>query len=97
MEKMPGGFGTLLQALDLYLSSPTEVTLVGDAPEEWLEQLGRRFEPNLVLTRIDHPREEAPIWAGKTLKDDQPTAYVCRNFACSPPATTWNDLETHLK
>lgn len=97
MEKMPGGFGTLLQALDLYLSSPTEVTLVGDVPEEWLERLGRRFEPNLVLTRIAEPREDAPIWAGKTLKDDKPTAYICRNFACSPPATTWADLETHLK
>jgi uncharacterized protein len=96
LEKMPGGYATLLQALDLYLSSPTEVTLVGDVPEEWLERLGRLFLPNLVLTRIGAPREDRPIWAGKSLKDGQPTAYVCRNFACSPPVTSWAELEALL-
>jgi len=96
MERMPGGMGSLLQALDLYLSSPTEVTLIGDAPEEWLEHLGARFEPNLVLSRIDQPREDAPIWAGKVQSGGAPTAYVCRNFACSPPATSWPELAQHL-
>lgn len=96
MERIPGGTGSLLQALDLYLSSPAEVTLVGPAPEEWLERLGRQYEPNLVLTRIDQPRADAPIWAGKDLVGGQPAAYVCRNFACSPPATTWEALEKHL-
>jgi len=97
MERIPGGMGTLLQALDLYLSSPTEVTLVGDAPEAWLERLGRRYEPNLILTRIDHPRDDAPIWAGKAQIGGQPTAYLCRNFACSPPATDWSELEQHWR
>ena len=96
LEKHPGGMGTLLQALDLYLSSPTEVTLVGDAPEAWLERLGRRYEPNLVLTRIGQPREDGPIWAGKAMLESRPTIYVCRNFACSPPATDWEAAEQHL-
>ncbi|MFO7273845.1 MAG: thioredoxin domain-containing protein [Bacillota bacterium] len=96
MSRAPGGTATLLQALDLYFSGPTEVTLVGDPPEEWLEALGRRYEPNLVLTRIPAPRDDAPIWAGKAAVDGAPTAYVCRNFACSPPATTWDELAHHL-
>jgi uncharacterized protein YyaL (SSP411 family) len=96
MEQMPGGMASLLQALDLYLSSPTEVTLVGDAPEEWLERLGRLYLPDLVLTQIAEPREDAPIWAGKAVKDGAPTLYVCRNFACSPPATTWEEALPHL-
>ncbi len=96
MERYPGGMASLLQALDLYLSSPTEVTLVGEAPEEWLERLGRRYEPNLVLTRIDQPRDGAPIWAGKVPKEGKPTLYVCRNFACSPPATEWDEAERYL-
>jgi uncharacterized protein YyaL (SSP411 family) len=97
MEQMPGGTSTLMQALDLYLSSPTEVTLVGDAPEEWLERLGREYLPNLALTRIGEARNGAPIWEGKTPKGDQPTMYICRNFACSPPATTWEEAAQHLK
>ncbi|HWI53435.1 MAG TPA: thioredoxin domain-containing protein [Symbiobacteriaceae bacterium] len=97
MEQMPGGMATLLQALDLYLSSPTEVTLVGKVPDEWLVQLGRIYEPNLILTCTDHPRDDAPIWAGKEARGDAPTAYVCRNFACSPPATAWADVQQHLQ
>lgn len=95
MARAPGGMATLLQALDLYLSSPTEVTLVGDAPEVWLAELGRRYEPNLVLTCIPGPRDDAPIWAGKSAANG-PTAYVCRNFTCSPPATAWDELAHHL-
>lgn len=96
MERYPSGVGTLLQALDLYLSSPTEVTLVGDAPEEWLANLGRKYLPHLVLTRIEQPREGAPIWAGKQTVEGKPALYVCRNFACSPPSTTWAEAEPHL-
>ncbi|MFB5084391.1 thioredoxin domain-containing protein [Symbiobacterium thermophilum] len=95
MARVPGATATLLQALDLYLDGPTEVTLVGDPPEAWLEALGRRYEPNLVLTRIEAPRDDAPIWAGKAAGTG-PVAYVCRNFACSPPATTWEELAQHL-
>lgn len=95
MARAPGATASLLQALDLYLSSPTEVTLVGEAPESWLAALGRRYEPNLVLTCIDGPRDDAPIWAGKAAVNGA-TAYVCRNFACSPPAVTWQELEKHL-
>ena len=97
MEKMPGGYASLLSALDFYLSGPTEVTLVGDPPAEWLTGLGRHFDPNLVLTRTGGSRPEVPIWAGKELKDGHPTLYVCRNFACSPPATSWEEAEQYLK
>jgi uncharacterized protein YyaL (SSP411 family) len=92
MRRFPGGMATLLAALDLYLSSPTEVTLVGEAPEAWLAELGRRYLPNLVLTQIGAPREERPIWAGKKQVEGKPTAYVCRNFACSAPVTSWAEL-----
>ncbi|HEY3367745.1 MAG TPA: thioredoxin domain-containing protein [Symbiobacteriaceae bacterium] len=96
MERFPSAMGSLLGALDLYLSSPTEVTLVGDVPEDWLQRLGRQYLPNLVLTRIDGPRPEAPIWSGKEPVAERPTAYICRDFACSPPVTDWSEAEQHL-
>lgn len=97
MRQYPGGMATLLAALDLYLSSPTEVTLVGGAPGEWLMELGQFYLPNLVLTALPSPRAKRPIWAGKSAIDGGPTGYVCRNFACSAPATTWEDLAQHLR
>jgi uncharacterized protein YyaL (SSP411 family) len=96
LRQYPGGMASLLAALDLYLSAPTEVTLVGGAPEAWLAELGRLYLPNLVLTSIDGPRAEAPIWAGKAAMAAQPTAYVCRHFACSAPVTAWPDLHALL-
>jgi len=78
MAKMPSGMGSMLQALDLYHSGPTEVTLIGDTREEWLEQLGRHYLPNLVLAR------RAPLQGA-------PSLTVCRNFACSAPVTSWDD------
>lgn len=27
---------------------------------------------------------------------EKPAAYLCRNFTCSPPATTWAELARHL-
>jgi uncharacterized protein YyaL (SSP411 family) len=97
MERMPSGMGSMLQALDLYLSSPTEVTFVGNPPEEWLAQLGRIYLPNLVLTQTLAPLAGRPIWADKSTTNGQPTVYVCKNFACSPPATTWPDAESYLR
>jgi hypothetical protein len=97
LAQYPGGMATLLAALDLYLSSPTEVTLVGGAPAEWLAELGKRYLPNLVLTAIDGPRADAPIWEGKAPVAGRPTGYVCRNFACSAPATSWDELKAHLE
>ncbi|MFO7171438.1 MAG: thioredoxin domain-containing protein [Bacillota bacterium] len=123
MERYPGGMASLLSALDFYLQGALEVTIVApaDDPEaaQWLRQLGRRYLPNLVLTRITPDRvpgpggdpvpaqKEAaapppalppapPIWAGKAAADGRATAYVCRNFACSPPATTWEAIAAHL-
>lgn len=96
LRQYPGGMATLLAALDLYLASPTEVTFVGRAPEEWLAALGKRYVPNLVMTQIEGPRVDGPIWEGKTAVDGKLTVYVCRNFACSPPATSWAAVEQHL-
>ncbi len=30
---------------------------------------------------------ERPLFAGKTARDGEPTAYVCRGYACDAPTT----------
>ncbi len=97
MQRYAGGMGTLLQALDLYHASPTEVSLVGDLPEEWLQKLGAYFDPNLMITQVRDAQGEVPIWAGKSAKNGQPTVYICRNFTCSPPLVDWEQIEQALQ
>ena len=36
------------------------------------------------------------LLTGKTAVHDQSTAYVCHNFACSPPVTTSAELKSLL-
>jgi len=86
-----------------------ELTLAGDDwPAEWRDTLARQYLADAVLA--PRPSDEAdlegwlatldlaetpPVWANREARDGEPTAYVCRGRACSPPrgslfeALTW--------
>ncbi|RMF84421.1 MAG: thioredoxin domain-containing protein [Nitrospinota bacterium] len=102
MEEQPFGYGNLLCALDFYLRTPQEIVLLGkrEAPEtrEMLEAINRCYLPNRVLT-LASPEESSPspLLAGKGQVEGKTTAYVCQNFACSPPVTTVSDLLSLLQ
>ena len=80
-------------------SGPFELTLAcEDVPEEWRETLANRYLPGVVvaprppaegglegwLDRLGLD-EAPPVWRGRGARDGEPTAYACRDFACSPP------------
>ncbi|NHN59077.1 MULTISPECIES: thioredoxin domain-containing protein [Halorussus] len=90
---------SLALAADRYARGSLEVTMAADdPPAPWREELAARYLPTRLLTRRP-PTEDAlagwlddlglaeapPIWADRSARDGEPTAYVCRNFACSPP------------
>jgi len=93
---------SLTLATDTYEQGALELTLVGEQgnyPAEWTDTLAERYVPRRLVAHrpADADRfadwldaleldEAPPIWAGRETKDERPTAYVCRNFACSPPA-----------
>ncbi len=101
LEQNPFGFSTLLCGLDFYLRRPKEIVLLGDstAPEtaSLLRNIHGRFLPNKTLRCFDParpPRHGLPsVLEGKTRVGDQLTAYVCHDFACSLPVTSWEELE----
>lgn len=105
IEEAPIQYPSLAMASDLHRHGHLEVTTAGDGyPESWIDFLGSRDDPHLLLA--PRPPDAAtmqewvealqlsqtpPIWAGREAKDG-PTAYVCRN-ACSPPLDTRTGLE----
>ena len=98
---------SLTLAADTVTNGAFEVTLVADdPPAEWREEVADRHLGSRVLAwrpasedrleawldALDLP-EAPPVWADRGIKNDKPTVYVCRDFACSPPR---NEIERAL-
>ena len=85
LARAPSAFGWALCALDLHLSPPRELALLGGADTEVARAALRGFDPNAVVAF--GPAEDVPLLEGKTLVDGKPAVYVCERFACQAPVT----------
>jgi uncharacterized protein YyaL (SSP411 family) len=90
-RRAPHAFGQMLSALDLHLSPPREVAVVGagdDPATRALHDAVRRgFHPTVVYAFGDGTRATVPLLEGKGLVDGRPAVYVCERFACRAPLT----------
>ena len=103
MREYPQAFGEALNAVDLLARGVSEIALVGDpaadATKLLLRTVNGAYRPNSViaLSPMDVPDEFAiPLLSYRTQRGGQPTAYVCRNFACQMPVTTADALRAQL-
>jgi uncharacterized protein len=85
LERAPTGFGWALSALDLHLSTPRELAILGPVHSEVARAALRPWQPTTVVAV--GPDDDVPLLAGKTLVDGQPAVYRCERFACQLPVT----------
>jgi uncharacterized protein len=85
LRRVPSAFGWALCAVDLYLSPPRELAIIGTPADEIARAALAPFEPNAVVAF--GPSDEIPLLAGKTRVDGRPALYVCERFACRAPVT----------
>jgi uncharacterized protein len=90
MARAPSAFGWALCALDLYLSPPREIAIVGGADSDVARAALRGFDPNAVVAF--GPSDAVPLLAGKDLVNGKPAVYVCERFACNAPVTDPSSL-----
>ena len=97
------GFANWLTATDFAIGPVVEVAIVGDTAEEMTRALvdaaRDAYPPHQVMAvaAADRAPESAvPLLHDRALVDDQPTAYVCRNFACRLPVTEPDALRAQL-
>jgi hypothetical protein len=81
----PGAFGWALCALDLHLSPPRELAIIGSPADEVARAALTEWQPNAVVAF--GPSEDVPLLAGKDRIDGKPAVYACENFACAAPVT----------
>ncbi|HJQ50796.1 MAG TPA: thioredoxin domain-containing protein [Gaiellaceae bacterium] len=85
LPRAPSAFGWALCALDLHLSPPRELAIVGGADSDVARAALIGFDPNVVVAF--GPADDVPLLEGKTLVDGRPAVYVCERFACRAPVT----------
>jgi uncharacterized protein YyaL (SSP411 family) len=83
--RVPSAFGHALCALDLHLSPPREIAIVGPADAPVARAALAPFDPNAVVAF--GPSDEVPLLQGKTPIDGKAAVYVCERFACQAPVT----------
>jgi uncharacterized protein YyaL (SSP411 family) len=90
LARAPSAFGHALCALDLHLSPPRELAIVGPPDSPVARAALARFEPNTVVAV--GPADGVPLLEGKGLVDGRPAVYVCERFACRAPVTEPGEL-----
>ncbi len=85
LERAPAAFGWSLCALDLWLSPPRELALVGPVDSEIARAALGPWQPSTVVAV--GPAIGVPLLEGKSLVDGKPAVYVCERFACQAPVT----------
>jgi uncharacterized protein len=89
-ERAPMAVGHALCALDLHLSPPKEIAVIGAPDDEVARAVLAPFEPNAVVAF--GPADDIPLLEGKTNVDGRPAVYVCERFACRAPVTDPSDI-----
>ena len=85
LRRAPGFFAWALCGIDLWLSPPREIAIVGDVYSPVARATLAPFEPNTVVAV--GPSEGVPLLAGKGFVDGKTAVYVCERFACRAPVT----------
>jgi uncharacterized protein YyaL (SSP411 family) len=105
----PFGFGQMLNSIYLYVKKPVEVTVIvtdnssnssNTNSSKLVSWLNRQFLPHSIIS-IVHPSELAKLqrysyFKEREAKGAQETAFVCKNYTCSLPIKSIEELERQL-
>jgi len=103
IRRYPSAFSWALCAVDYYLSTPTEVVIVGpgDSSEfaEFNSAFWTTYLPNRVLVNASQDAKAAaafvPLLEGRT-SSDVARAFICESYTCRIPADTVAEFEQQL-
>jgi uncharacterized protein YyaL (SSP411 family) len=102
----PFGFGQMLNSIYLYVKKPTEIVVIltgtrnNNSISSLASWINRQFLPHSITSIIDPSElerlQDYPYFKGREAKGGQETAFVCKNFTCSLPLQSTEELERQL-
>lgn len=103
-EKYPLSFACWLRAFHLAANPPKELALLGPPRhpvyQEMLKVLWGQYRPDCLVAQAENATAapEAPaLLHHRPLLNEQPTAYVCRQFTCLQPTNSAQTLQSQLE
>ena len=102
----PFGFGQMLNSIYLYVKKPVEIAIFSSDDNSntnnprLVAWLNKQFLPGSMIA-IVHPRELAklqyyPFFKGREAEGGREAAFVCKDFTCSLPIRSIEELERQL-
>ena len=96
----PFGFGYLLNTISMYIQKPREITVINTENSEIIQSLLLDYLPNSIMITIKNSSQlenlsEYPFFAGKSF-EDKTSVFVCKDFACSLPLHTLDEIKSNL-
>ncbi|ABX13087.1 thioredoxin domain-containing protein [Nitrosopumilus maritimus] len=96
----PFGFGYLLNTISIYLEKPVEITIINTENSQLCDSILLEYLPNSIVVTIQNSTQlsalsEYPFFAGKSF-EEKTSAFVCKNFTCSLPLHTIDEINSHL-
>lgn len=97
----PFGFGQLLNTIFLYLQKPIEITLLNTKNKEIFEILTKKFLPESIFVTFKNEEqvkelEKYSFFKGKKFDKSATTVFVCKDFTCSRPLHSLQEIEKLL-
>jgi uncharacterized protein len=98
----PFGFGQLLSAIYLRVKTPLEISIIKRGDDSELgNYLNRKFHPNAITAIVNESDlsglKKYPYFKNKSSKNtEKEFAFVCKDFTCSLPINTINELEKNI-
>jgi len=98
----PFGFGFLLNTIYMYLQKPLEITILNNIDEEITNYLTKSFLPESIMVSINHSKQYDALsnyafFTGKTFDSNSTSVFVCKDFTCSLPLQTIDDIKKILE
>ena len=96
----PFGFGYLLNTITMYIQKPSEISVINIENSEICKSLNLDYLPNSILVTVQNQSQldalsKYPFFAGK-LFEDKTTVFVCKDFTCSLPLHTIDEINSNL-
>jgi hypothetical protein len=98
----PFGFGFLLNTIYMYLQKPLEITILNDTNTEITNFLTKSFLPESIMVSVNNSKQldslsEYPFFAGKNFVSNITNVFVCKDFACSLPLQSIDEIKKVLE